>query len=104
MKTSLGVFGGYDYQIYTPVSGSTFFELTVGGSCAAAGTWPVTGSFAGKGSLDGTSLVSQTFTFSLEANTAAGAMLKVGKEIAWITGGITETLSGAKAGQAWGVL
>jgi hypothetical protein len=78
---------------YFPESGTTIAELTITG-CAAAGTYPLTGSFACRVNNTGVSAVKQPNTCNPTEQATGGGSLKLGKEpaswysrfVAWLKG------------------
>jgi hypothetical protein len=85
---------------FRPTSGETIFSMTIS-ECAAAGTYPLKGTFAGRMNNTGVSATSQPFTFNAAEQTTGGGALKVGVEAATMTGGLAMKLSGSNVGKGW---
>jgi hypothetical protein len=85
-----------------PTTGEVLGELTLSGTCAAAGTaFPLKGTLTARFANTGVSAVSQKLTFSAAEQTTGGGSLKLGKESATITGSFGLSNSGTNVGASW---
>jgi hypothetical protein len=101
VATELEAISSAPYDKFTPAAGSTanFVEIEVlGTECSAKGTFPVTGSVAGKqvGTVPATTIHMEF----AKANTGS-QHLKFGTKEAFLGGTAAFTLTGTHAGESW---
>jgi hypothetical protein len=87
---------GAAFDKFFPQSGTTFVEITLGGTCAIAGIpIPVSGTATGEASLaTGVASKTQTLTFGPEQQTHGGGSLTVSGNAASLVGTATNVLKG----------
>jgi hypothetical protein len=102
LQTNLAMQGSelYDYFDASGIDNLFFLEIQ---ECGLEAEMDVTGTFAGKPSAAGVELVQSPLQFSKTINQAAGAYMHWGGATMALEGKINRALTGAHAGDPWGV-
>ena len=92
--------GEATFDKFTPAEGTTFVTIKITG-CAAAGSYPLKGSFTGRTNNTGVAAVEQPITFNAAEQATGGGILTWGPQPANLTGKALSSLSGANAGNTF---
>jgi hypothetical protein len=103
VRSSLRNIGGYNYETFVGAESSALFSLNISG-CASAGSWEAKGSFTGKGTVEGTSQVSQPLEFSSAISTLTNSHITFGEEPGTLSGSVARQLTGSSVGLSWGAI